>query len=388
MSEVQLNTSTQTSSDSKASHDLSCQVTVDRAVIESYEARIKEMQEKMKSMVPMKLMFQGYIDSPPVAPESMYQASTKNDAVTIKHWYGTWLKHVKMNEESHKMAEHSAMSEHGKYKYRPGIIAGSGPSLKKNVDVLAKAKPDEIPLTSCLHNYSFFMDRGVKTEYWMNLDAGPITIDEFSQGGKQSEQYYWDSTKDQTLIACSVSHPELIKRWQGKILWFASPVPSDQYQKEFDKLTSLDLYYNVGGNALGACLYHTRAVLGCMPIVFVGADFSFDYMHKFHSYDTPYDEQFKGIVPMTDVFGNRVFTWPSYAGFANWFMFQSMGGVGKHPIQFINCTEGGILGSFPQGNIRQIQQLALADFLHGIKHFNKLPEVKKNRSQGQPQLLF
>jgi len=361
---------------------------VDRATIASYESRIKELQEQMKGMIPMKLMFQGYTDHPPVPAESLYQTSTKNDRVTIDHWFDTWLKHIRINNEMYSIAENSAISEHSKYMYRPGIIAGSGPSLKKNVDILAKEKPDEIPLTSCLHNYAYFRDHNVHTEYWINLDAGPITIDEFSQGGTKPEQYYWDSTEDQTLVACCVSNPDLIKRWKGRILWFASPVPDKRYQEKFDKITKLNLYYNLGGNALGACLYHTRAILGTMPIVFIGADFAFDYTHKFHSFDTPYDKQFQGVVPCTDIFGNRVFTWPSYRGFANWFMYQAMGGVGKHPIQVINCTEGGIFGSFPTGNIRQVQQMALRDWFAGIKHFRITPQLCEKRRQGQPELLF
>jgi hypothetical protein len=320
----------------------------------------------------------------------MFERSCSADKSTVNNWKEKWLKHLKANSEKFDFVNNSAMLDYGKYSYRPVICAGSGPSLKKNIKVLSKDKPDQIGLVSCLHNFAFFVDHGIKCDGFVNLDAGEITIPEVSQGGKQSEQYYWDATKDYTLLATTVSLPELVNRWQGRILWFDCPVPDGSYMDERQKICgNFQLFYNVGGNALGAVYYHARAVLGGMPIVFIGADFSFDYTHKFHSWDSPYDQQFSGVVPCTDVFGNRVYSWQSYVNFANWFMAQSMGGNGNNPSIFINCTEGGIMGSFPHGNIRSIQQMALADLFAMYNHHKIMPSlIHDSFEPSRAKLLF
>jgi hypothetical protein len=358
-------------------------VNVSRSVIDQYEKRIQELTVEVNKRVPMILTFQGTIDAPPISPAQMMQQASGNDNVTVNHWREIWLKHIKRNKETHDIVGDSAQTMAGKFAYNPVIIAGSGPSLKKNAHLL-KDKPDKIGLVSCLHNYAYFTDLGLHVDGgYINLDAGDITIPEMSQGGLRDEQYYWDSTQDATLVAGLVSKPELIDRWKGPIKWFSSPVPDMKYMEEERKLLGdFCLYYNVGGNALGASYYHARAILGGMPLAFIGADFAFDYCHKFHSWDSPYDAQFQGVIPCTDIFGNRVYTWPSYHNFCLWLTYQAYGGTGMNPVQMINCTEGGIFGAFPQGNVSVIKQLALIDFLEMYRHHELLPKLL-----GDPDML-
>lgn len=363
-------------------------VEVDKSVLAAYETRIRELEERQKTMVPMKLTFQQTVDAPPVTKSELNGMSTRNDAVTITAWRKTWLDQARRNVKNFDISGNASISESGKYSCRPVICAGSGPSLKKNVDVLAKHKPEGIGLVSCLHNFSYFVDKGIKADCFINLDAGPLTITEVSQGGKHPEDYYWDASKDHTLIAGLVSHPDLVGRWKGKILWFDAPVPDEAYMKEREEIIpGFKNFYSVGGNALGASYYHARAILGGMPIAMIGADFAFDYMHKFHSWDSPYDEQFSGVMPCVDIFGNRVFTWQSYYNFAQWFAFQSMGGSGNNPNIMINCTEGGILGAYPTGNIRSIIQMSLYDFLTMYNHHKALPEIINDKTK-PAMLLF
>jgi hypothetical protein len=125
-------------------------------------------------------------------------------------------------------------------------------------------------------------------------------------------------------------------------------------------------------------MYHAAWVWGCSELALIGADFCFDYMHKFHAWDSPYDKQFLGVQPCTDVFGNRVYSWPSYQNFRSWTEFQAMGGNSNHHIRIINCTEGGTLGAYPEGNIMQVQQLLLRDWIDQYeRHIRYHEEVKK-----------
>jgi hypothetical protein len=124
-----------------------------------------------------------------------------------------------------------------------------------------------------------------------------------------------------------------------------------------------------------------KAVLGCAALIFVGADFSFSYDHKFHPFDSPYDAKFEGVIPATDVFGNRVWTWPSYWGFKTWFEYIAMGGNAGTPGTYINCTEGGILGSYPNGNIFPIRQRALLEVMIEYGLHKKLKDATSDKSR-------
>jgi hypothetical protein len=321
-----------------------------------------ELKERMKHMVEMDLTYQWYIPQPPVNKTQLYGQACANDGITVRSWVDIWLRQIEENLK-YNFHKNSVISEAKKAYMKPVIIAGSGPSLKKNAHYLRDKQ--EITLVSCLHNFHYFVDNDIHPEYYLNLDAdSEITIREVTEGGKQDPEYYWDKTKNYTLLTATHCSPELHKKWKGKILWFASVIADPLAMEKAQKMTNdFKVYFQVGGNALGACLYMARAILGGCPIAFVGADFSFSYNKKFHSWDSPYDKQFSGVVPCTDVFGNRVYTWQSYYNFKCWMEYQAMGGDGGNPQMFINCTEGGILGAYNDGNMIQIQQMGLEWFI-------------------------
>ena len=109
--------------------------------------------------------------------------------------------------------------------------------------------------------------------------------------------------------------------------------------------------------------------MGANPVIFCGADFSFSYSNKFHGWDSKYDRDLGHVIPATDVFGNRVKTWSSYYNFKCWFESR----VCCVPGMYINATEGGIFGSYPDGNIAQIKQMYLKDV---IRMYSLNAEIK------------
>ncbi len=215
----------------------------------------------------------------------------------------------------------------------------------------------------------------------MNLDAGPITIEEMAQGGLRGAEEYWNLTKDRTLVTSITGHPDVLKKWQGKILFYNVIAPDPAYVNAMREITDFNLCFSVGGNTLGACLYMAKGILGANPIAYIGADFCFGYNKKFHPWESPYDKQYSGLVPWVDIFGNSIRTWPSYLNFKHWFDYIAEGGKGNQPGMYVNCTEGGILGSYPQGNIRSIKQLGLAEFLWPYNLHKQLPEQLKDPKQ-------
>lgn len=317
--------------------------------------------------------YQPYIFGLPTAPERLYQSATSNDEVTINVWADKWIANIKANHKHFGGFSQKGIGNlFGIYRHRPVIVAGSGPSLKYNVDKLKEH--GDIPLVSCLHNFQYFMDNDVKVDYWVSLDAGEVTIEEVSEGGTQSEEHYWAKTKDQKLIAFIGSHPDLLKKWQGDIYFYNAPVPDEGYRKRAEEIETFNQWVSNGGNVLGASMYISKGYFGAGTIIFVGADFSFGYDRKFHSWDSKYDKKMGRCVPDVDIFGNKVPTWQSYKNFKNWFCWVAS----AVPGIWINASEGGCLGSFPEGNTHHILQMDLAKVLEMYNMSKALQPVCEN----------
>lgn len=339
--------------------------------------------------VEMDFTFMNYIPGPPVSTDQLYGAATSNDAITIKSWRDVWIKNVEANHKTHGpfINSHIGML-YGSNALKPAIVVGSGPSLKGNVEDLKEAK--DIPIISCLHNFHFLTDKGIKPAYYVSLDAGEVTLEEIAEGGEHEIEYYLEKSKEHTLVAFIGSSPKLINSWKGKILWFNAPIPDVQITEAIEKIEKFQMFLGSGGNVLGAATYFAKGVLGSNPIAFVGADFSFSYVNKFHGWDSKYDKSLGNVMRAVDIFGNKVHTWRSYYNFKSWFDFICV----KVPGIWVNCTEGGCLGAYNEGNIQQITQMELKHFIgqyyihEKIEHQCKNPADGRDPKAGLVQILF
>jgi len=326
--------------------------------------------------------YQQYIDQAPRSHDEMYAQSTSNDSVTIDSWRNDWIRNYRLNREYlGSFAEHSLGGLFQKHLHQPAILVGSGPHLKDNAHHLKDAKG--MVIISCLHNFHFLEDLGVDVDYYVSLDAGPVTIEEVSEGGDPDTDY-WAKTKDKTLIAYACSHPDLIKKWQGKIYVYNAPIPDQGITEALESIEKFNCHVSNGGNVLGACLYIAKGYLGCSSSIFVGASFSFSSRGKFHGWDSKYDAKMGRCLRMTDIFGYKAKTWQSYANFCNWFNLMAE----RVPGEFINCTEGGLLGAYDQGNIRAIQQMDLKDCLDRFNMSEHLRPQAEDPTTNEVKILF
>jgi hypothetical protein len=310
------------------------------------------------------LEYSNYILQPPFTggTSSLRKTAESNDTATINFWKDKWVANIKANKAKFgSFAEHSAGKLFQKHRYQPVIVAGSGPSLKRNGHELKDR--GGILLVSCLHNFHFFEDAGVDVDYYVTLDAGEVTIEEVSEGGSKTEDEYWALTKNRKLLAYIGTHPKLLEKWQGEIYFYNCQIPNMEVENEISGIEKFWLDFSVGGNVLGACVYAAKALFGASIVSFVGADFAFGYDKKFHGWDSKYDANMGQVMRSIDVFGNCVYTWPSYHGFKCFFewLAQVVPGI------YINCSEGGTFGSYPEGNIVAIRQMDLCDFLQMLR---------------------
>lgn len=338
----------------------------------------------MKRTETIELEYQNYITNPPVSTNQLWNQACSNDVTTVNHWRDHWIRNIQSNFKTHGPFSDRSIGElFGKYQGKSCVLAGSGPSLGYNGHLL-KDRGD-IPLISCLHNFHFFEDRGIPVDFYVSLDAGDITAEEVSEGGEKSDEEYWEMTKDRTLLAWIGASPLLLKKWKGKILFFNCPVPDQEVIDAQEKLEVFNIFVSNGGNVLGGCFYIAKAILGCVTTAFVGADFCFSYQNKFHAWKSKYDAKMGHVIRMVDVFGNKVHTWQSYANFKSWFEHMAL----TIPGIYINCTEGGTFGAYPEGNIMAVQQMPLYSFLnmHNRNISEILPQCKDPKIK-EKKILF
>lgn len=332
---------------------------------------------------PMELAFQNYIDKPPVKTDDLYKQACSADSQTMGVWEKIWLDNIKENKKRFgSFKEHSLGDRFACYHGLAVLVAGSGPSLGYNGHLL-KEKGD-IPLISCLHNFHFFEDRDIDVDFYVTLDAGEITIEEVSEGGQHDEEFYWERSKEKTLVCFIGTSPRLLAKWRGTILFFNAPVPNKEYEAKQDEIEVFNLYVSNGGNVLGAAFYIAKGILGASSIAFVGADFSFSYNKKFHGWDSKYDKEIGVVLRAIDIYGNKALTWQSYYNFKCWFDYI----VQVVPGIYINCTEGGIFGSYAEGNLSALKQMQLSLFLNMINMNELVKDSMLDPSTTEKKILF
>lgn len=326
---------------------------------------------------------QNYIERPHTPARNLYQQSCSSDQATVAHWADIWLRQIKANHDTYgSFRDHAVGHLFNSRKGLPAILAGSGPSLVRNAHQLNDR--GTAVLVSCLHNYHFFEDRDIDVDYYVTLDAGPITIKEIAEGGDHDLAWYLERSKTKTLIAFVGTHPDLLAAWKGKVYFYSCAIPALQLMERIDQIERFNQFFATGGNVLGASMYFAKAILGCPTLAFVGADFSFGYEHRFHGWASSYDATMGQTIRVPDIYGNSVRTWPSYYGFKCWFDWVTM----TVPGVYINCTEGGIFGAHKEGNLMSVMQMPLEKFLTMLNVGNMIIDQINNPDASERRILW
>ena len=127
------------------------------------------------------LEYSMYIPGPPMTQDEMWGRATGADEPTIKMWRDIWLRNIAQNKKAYGSFASKGLSRLcNKHLHMPCILAGAGPSLKKNVHLL-KDRPGGMLLISCLHNFHLMEDMDCGVDYYVSLDAGPVTIEEVTE---------------------------------------------------------------------------------------------------------------------------------------------------------------------------------------------------------------
>lgn len=345
----------------------------------------------MKRTVELDLEYQPPTAYPPAPPRQLASATTAHDSATIEFWREIWFRNIKANKEKFgSFKENGVHKLYEIWKWKPCIILGSGPSLKHYAKHLIAGEENGqkregnpgIPVLSALHNFAYLEDLGVKVDHYVSLDAGEVVIDEMFEGGTKSQEEYKEISKKRSLLCYYATNPRLFDNWKGSVHWFNSVLPDDALKEKFHAIEKYNVFVSPGGNVLGACFYLAKAIFGCNPIIFMGADFSFSYDKKFHSWDSKYDKMGQAMKTV-DIYGQPVSTWPSYNGFKIWFDLKAM----EVPGVYINCSDG-TMGAYPTGNLIAFQYMHIEKALEMYRVSSRIKPMIENPDNAEQELIL
>jgi hypothetical protein len=265
---------------------------------------------------------------------------------TIKGKQKKWLKNLKVNNKKWDFHKHDAHSMHDMDLGDTVYIVGASPSLENNIDDLKGRKT----IFACGHILKYLLDNDIKPKFVFVVDCEEEEIEFINIG---------DKAKGITLIADICISPKVLEVWKGDVL-FVKGIMHKKMDKKIKKITSFSSEVSSGGNVVGMMTVIAWSI-GIKRIVFVGTDFSY-IGNAFYVRD----ELVKQNLPATsidfcytyDIKGNKVNT------LARLFMYKffiDSCSIFAEDVEFINATEGGILGAYKEGNLKSIKQMSLKE---------------------------
>ncbi|MFQ5427640.1 MAG: motility associated factor glycosyltransferase family protein, partial [Thermodesulfobacteriota bacterium] len=149
-----------------------------------------------------------------------------------------------------------------KFKGVPMVIVGAGPSLRKNVELLAGIK-DRAFIVSAITAYKSLLSYGIVPH--AVISGEKVDLDEYFEGGEADSKI--------RLILSEVSHPNMFKRdARGKFIFYS---PYIALSLEQASLWGAKSFVSIGGSVTTA-VFDMGVMFGCDPIIFLGQDLAFD----------------------------------------------------------------------------------------------------------------
>ena len=311
-----------------------------------------------------------------------------SNEITMYSWARNgWIENLRDNIKhfGYFNRDHSVKIYANELVNSPVILVGAGPSLALNIEGLKLAKEKKIPIMCSSHALMYLADLDIKPDFVVMLDAGKMWDDYLNAGEMDMS--------DVPLIADQVCDPAQLKTWKGPVKFFKAAAPMESKISQFVQMEMNRLVpvrenasqIEVGGHVMGAMLSLARGIFASNNIIFVGADYCSEFNPtgpgKFYPFEKKIDQivntenpdgsfSDKPAAPVydgqaVDIFNRTVFTNGSYLGFKN--VIDSsikQNKMASNPVEdldFINATEGGLLGSLKGGLSKFMLYMRLQD---------------------------
>ncbi|MBU0486128.1 MAG: DUF115 domain-containing protein [Proteobacteria bacterium] len=231
---------------------------------------------------------------------------------------------------------HDAMfgSLHDAFAGVPAILVAAGPSLDKNIHLLAQAKGRAV-IIAVDAAIPALIAHGIVPDFVASIDPQPITYEKYAD-------YAAEGLLDVSLICppwviCKV--PKYLQ--VSQVYWMFS---QGNMEKWLNSLLGGHLMF-AGASTVAHLNLYASIILGCSPIVFLGQDLAFTDGgdHVGHTVLSNQDAILKSVEQNHDLrqvkgaMGGMVLTNRSFVGMIR--TFEAI--ISGHPGDYVNATEGG-----------------------------------------------
>lgn len=184
------------------------------------------------------------------------QVNIKTDIDSREAWIGNYFRNLR------HLPEHAPIDAlRGAFKGVPLIIAGAGPSLKKNAHLLREAKGKAV-IIAAITAYKPLLGFGVAPDFV--IAAEKVDLPEYFA--------YDVNDRETRLILGEVSHPGMFTRdVKEKFVFFNGHMA---LSREHAGFFGSSFFPSMGGSVTTVAL-DIGVMLGCSPIMFVGQDLCF-----------------------------------------------------------------------------------------------------------------
>lgn len=250
--------------------------------------------------------------------------------VTIMSHGGDWMRNAILNLPA-VLASPGIVELFGKFSGRPAIIISAGPSLDKNVDLLAEAKGRALLL--CVDTaLKAVLKRGIRPDMVFSIDGSLLNYRHFEGV----------AVDDVWLVAEPMTHHRILEEFRGPkmVMSFGSPL-----MRWLERFAGPKGYLPAGGSVATAA-FSAAVRMGADPVIFVGQDLAYP-AGRFYASGTFYadngwrfDVDPRHLIPVPAVDGGEVLTPRNLYNFLRWFEAAIRQTPG---VTFVDATEGGAL---------------------------------------------
>ncbi|MBF0274417.1 MAG: DUF115 domain-containing protein [Nitrospinae bacterium] len=219
------------------------------------------------------------------------------------------------------------------------ILVGAGPSLDKLVPFLIQESNKSL-IIACDAILEPLLDMGVTPHIVITLDPQ-----------KEIARFFASTnTTKPLLIAPTIIHPEVLRFWKGKLLFYNKNAPVYPVLVNICNHAPHIPQLTPGGSVLSVG-YDLAFKLGCDPIIFIGQDLAY-VSKKTHAKNTahPINESNNILLRMKehivleeDIFGKKVPTSKALSTSKDWFHWIFNANKKHRDSVAINASESGII---------------------------------------------
>lgn len=153
------------------------------------------------------------------------------------------------------------------YAGKPCVLVAAGPSIDKNISILKNFQKNVIILASDVILFKL-LEHGIHPDFVVNIDPSNMFV------------RFWDDleTSEMTLICPTSTHPDALKSWKGRYIFFNqgdySKSPKGQALYEITKRTGgFGSVFN--RFFIGATMLQIAKIMELRPAILVGYDFAY-----------------------------------------------------------------------------------------------------------------